>query len=67
MLRVIVQQGIEEGVFHLDDTSLAVTAIETACEYVFTWYKPDGRMSVDDVIEGFVQIALRIVGYQPRS
>jgi len=67
VLRGIVQQGIEEGVFHLDDTSLAVTAIETACEYVFTWYKPDGRMSVDDVIEGFVQIALRIVGYRPAS
>lgn len=65
VLRDIVQQGVKEGVFHLDDTSLAVTAIETACEYVFTWYKPDGRMSVHDVIEGFVQIALRIVGYSP--
>lgn len=67
VLRDIVQQGIAEGVFHLDDTSLAVNTIETACEYVFTWYKPGGRMSVDDVLEGFVQIALRIVGYRPQG
>jgi len=67
VLRDIVQQGVEEGAFDLADASLAVTSIETACEYVFTWYKSDGRMSVDDVIDGFVEIALRIVGYRPRA
>jgi len=67
VLRDIVQQGVDEGTFLLADASLAVTSIETACEYVFTWYKSDGRMSVDDVIDGFVEIALRIVGYRPRA
>lgn len=65
VLRDIVQQGMAEGIFALDDPWLAVTAIETACEYVFTWYKPDGRKTVDEVIEGFVDIALRIVAYRP--
>ena len=65
VLRDIVQQGIEEGSFQIADASLAVTAIETACEYVFTWYKGDGRLSVSEVIDGFVEIALRIVGYRP--
>ena len=64
VLRNIVQQGIEEGIFNLADPSLAVTAIETSCEYVFTWYKSDGRLSVDDVLDGFVDIALRIVAYR---
>lgn len=64
VLRDIVQQGMSEGIFELADPSLAVTAIETACEYVFTWYKSDGRLSVDDVLDGFVEIALRIVGYR---
>lgn len=67
VLRDIVQQGMAEGIFELDDPSLAVTAIETACEYVFTWYKPDGRMTVDECIDGFVQIALRIVAYRPAA
>lgn len=64
VLRGIVTRGIDEGVFHLEDASLAVNAIETSCEYVFTWYKSDGRLSVDDVLDGFVEIALRIVGYR---
>lgn len=66
VLRTIVQQGMAEGIFALTNPSLAVTAIETACEYVFTWFKTDGPMSIDEVLDGFVEIALRIVAYQPR-
>jgi len=64
VLRGIVQRGIEEGIFHLNNPSLAVTAIETSCEYVFTWYKGGGRLSIEEVLDGFVEIALRIVAYR---
>lgn len=64
VLRDIAQQGIAEGTFELSDPTLAVTSIETLCEYVFTWFTPDGRLSEEEVINGMVKIALRIVGYR---
>ncbi len=64
VLRDIVQQGMTEGTFELSDPTLAVTSIETSCEYVFTWFKPDGRLSEEEVLDGMVEIALRIVGYR---
>ena len=67
VLRDIVQQGLAEGTFELSDPTLAVTSIETLCEYVFTWFKPDGRLSEDEVLDGMVEIALKIVGYRTTS
>lgn len=64
VLRDIVRQGMAEYTFDLSDPTLPVTAIETMCEYVFTWFKPDGRLSEEDVINGMIGIALRIVGYR---
>jgi AcrR family transcriptional regulator len=64
VLRDIVQQGMTEGTFELSDPTLAVISIETSCEYVFTWFKPDGRLSEEEVLDGMVEIALRIVGYR---
>jgi AcrR family transcriptional regulator len=64
VLRDIVQKGIAEGTFELSDPTIAVTSIETLCEYVFTWFTPDGRLSEEEVLDGMVEIALRIVGYR---
>ena len=62
MLRDIIGQGTAEGTFAVDNMTLAVAAIETSCEYVFVWYRRDGPLSVDDVADGYVEAALRIVG-----
>jgi len=67
VLRDIVWQGMAEGTFELSDPTLAVTSIETLCEYVFTWFKPDGRLSDDEVLDGMVEIALKIVGHHTKS
>jgi TetR/AcrR family transcriptional regulator, cholesterol catabolism regulator len=64
VLRNIVQQGIAEGTFEVSDPTLAVTTIETSCEYVFTWFTPAGRLSDEEVLDGMIEIALRIVGYR---
>jgi AcrR family transcriptional regulator len=65
LLRGIVQEGIDERIFTIEDPTLALMAIETSCEYVFTWYRPDRRFTEEQVLEGYVDIALRIVGFQP--
>ncbi len=64
VLRNIVRQGIAEGTFEVSDPTLAETTIETSCEYVFTWFSPTGRHSDEEVLDGMIEIALRIVGYR---
>jgi len=32
------------------------------CEYVFTWYRPGGRLSIAEVADLYVKLARRLVG-----
>lgn len=67
MLRDIVTDGIEAGLFHVTDLTSALTAVESACEYTFTWYHPSGRLHRDEIAAGYVEVALRIVGFRKQS
>jgi AcrR family transcriptional regulator len=59
-LKNILAQGVDEGVFDIADMSITTLAIHTMCEYVFAWFKPGRRLSVDDVAERYADLALRI-------
>jgi AcrR family transcriptional regulator len=62
LLTEILAQGREEGVFHFGDLDVTLGALMTMCEYVFTWYRPDGRLTVAEVAELYVRLARRLVG-----
>lgn len=61
-LRTILRDGSAAGTFQFDDLEATAAALMSMCEYVFTWYKPNGRLSVDEVAELFVKLARRLVG-----
>lgn len=58
----ILQQGIDDGQFDVDDLSMTVLAIHTMCEYAVVWYRPDHRLSAGEVAEFHAGMALRMVG-----
>ncbi|MFE1317283.1 TetR/AcrR family transcriptional regulator [Kitasatospora phosalacinea] len=63
----IIQAGLDEGVFttpHPEDARRAVIAM---CNAVAQWYRPDGELGVDDLVERYVSLALTIVEYRPRG
>ena len=45
----IIQNGIREGVFSPGDVKILSYAILTLCTAGAAWYKPDGRLSVDEI------------------
>ena len=60
--RSILAQGRDEGVFAFEDLRTTAFAVVTLCEYVHTWFNPEGALSVDAVVELYVGLALRTVG-----
>lgn len=60
LLRDILEQGRNEGAFATEEVTVTAFAISTMCEYVFTWYRPGGHLSVAEVGDWYAQLALRM-------
>ncbi|MGW4029466.1 TetR/AcrR family transcriptional regulator [Streptomyces sp. NPDC004838] len=65
--REVVDQGVKEGIFltpYPDDARRAVIAM---CNAIAQWYRPDGPLTVDELVERYVSLALTVVEYRPRT
>ncbi|KIC26047.1 MULTISPECIES: TetR/AcrR family transcriptional regulator [unclassified Leisingera] len=45
----ILKQGVEQGVFTIPDTKIATLAVIAMLNGVNTWYRSEGRLSLDEV------------------
>ena len=61
-VRSILRNGVEQGVFVIDDYVTTAFAIITLCEYVTTWYNPDGQFSIAAVANRYEGLVRRMVG-----
>lgn len=65
MFHQIVDEGVAQGVFrtpHPDDARRGVIAM---CNAVAQWYREGGELSVDELAERYVELALVLVEYRP--
>lgn len=61
-LRQILRDGAEAGDFDIDDTGLTAMAIIQMLTGVIVWFRPDERLSVDEVTDTYLKMTLRLVG-----
>lgn len=61
-VRAILREGVEAGVFAVDDYVTTAFAIITLCEYVTTWYNADGPLSIPAVANRYDALVRRMVG-----
>lgn len=59
MLREIVEHGVNAGVFHVADARLVTYAIVAIGTHVADWYRPDGRLGVDEIASVYSDFVLR--------
>jgi len=59
LYRELLERGIEEGRFRKMDVNMVVRAISGMCNWLFAWYRPDGRSSADEIAETFYDLILR--------
>ena len=62
--RSILHQGIEQGAFVSCDETSAVFALLGVQNWMITWYRPDGRLSVEAMADSFADLFLE--GLRPR-
>lgn len=63
----IVERGIASGEFVVDDPKLAVLAIQGMINWAYTWYRPDGRLSPEQIAGGIADLAVRSVAAISRA
>jgi len=58
----ILEKGIAQNVFKVDDPKLAFFGIIGALNYIEHWFNPSGKLSRDDLAEIFSRWVLRSLG-----
>ncbi|MEP4247440.1 TetR/AcrR family transcriptional regulator [Tateyamaria sp.] len=62
VLEDILQAGAAEGDFTIGDNRLVTLAVIAMLTGVTTWFRPDGRLSLDAVQDQYCQMVARLVG-----
>lgn len=56
LLQDLLREGMEQGMFRQVDIKIASYALIAMCTEVATWFRPDGRLSVQQVIDIYTQM-----------
>lgn len=49
--RDVIEEGVRKGVFDCDDPRLAVKAVLGVANWTIMWFRPDGRLSVEQIAD----------------
>jgi len=61
MLEAILRDGVAEGSFAIPDTKIGTLAIIAMLTGVNTWFREEGRLSIDEVARQYCQMTLNAV------
>ncbi|WP_320671101.1 TetR/AcrR family transcriptional regulator [Patulibacter defluvii] len=62
LLTGVLRDGAEGGDFALDDPPLAALALQGMVNHAATWFDPAGRLTADQVADGFCDAIVRGIG-----
>jgi len=54
----IIQQGKEEGKFQFEDEKIAVLSLLSGLNWIYDWYKPEGKLSPEQVAQNLSNLLL---------
>ena len=63
----MIRDGIDNGQFREVDANLAALHILGALNWMLQWYRPDGRLGLDEVVTTFVDLTLSGLGVRSSS
>ncbi len=62
----LLDEGVAAGEFHVADTRMAALAIGGMVSWAYVWYRPDGRLTLDQTSIELSELILGMVGV-PRA
>jgi AcrR family transcriptional regulator len=63
----VLAEGQTSGDFDLDDAVITRFSLIKICSGVADWYRPDGRLALDEIAAILARQALALVGHRPRD
>ena len=61
-LKGLIEEGVREGVFRVEDSDLAAKFVLGALNWVYQWYRPGGRLGPEELAQGFCPLVLGALG-----
>lgn len=65
-LCALLERGRAEGMFDFNDTKITALAACSLPGFLYNWYRPDGRLSPEEVVRELSQLAWRVLGLRTR-
>lgn len=65
LMTSIIEDGAKAGVFKVDDPRVVTFAILSMLTGVCNWFRPDGRISADEIIRIHTKLAFEMLGLDP--
>lgn len=62
VLSELVEEGVAAGEFTVPDVRLTALAIGGMISWAYTWHRPQGRLTLDEMGTRMARLALRMVG-----
>jgi AcrR family transcriptional regulator len=62
LLSDLLIEGAAKGEFEIDDHSLAALALGGMISWAYTWYRPSGRLTIEETASHMADLALRMAG-----
>jgi hypothetical protein len=56
LLQKLLQEGIEQGILRQTDVKVSSYALIAMCTEVASWFRPSGRLTVQQVIDIYTQM-----------
>ena len=66
-LCALLEQGRAEGMLDFDETRITAQAACSIPGFLYNWYRPDGRLSADEMSRELTQLAGRVIGLRSRK
>lgn len=67
LVRGIVERGMREGAFHVEDPTTVTLQIFGMCNWTWTWFRPDGSRSVEEIAAVFARTFLNGISVRRRA
>ncbi len=62
LLSGLLREGVASGEFAIPDVDVAALAIGGMISWAYTWHRPEGRLTLEDVCGTLAGLALQMVG-----
>ncbi|CAN5916233.1 TetR/AcrR family transcriptional regulator [soil metagenome] len=66
-LCALLEEGKREGKLHFTEAKLTALATCSLPGFMYTWYRPDGRLPPEAIVRELTQMAVRVLGLRGAS